>query len=118
MSGDRRSRAKFGAGTGGYDSNIYGDAGGELLKELPTDREEEEVVDGGDFKVAAPEDMNDGMDPIEAIRETHGSGLVNTRIADRESAYHARRTNRMISPERGGDAFSGQKPSRTYADIM
>ena len=119
MSGDRSSsRAKFGA-KGGYDEAIYGDGGGELLKELPTDREEEEVVDGGDFKVPDVE-MNQGnqMDPIEAMRETHGSGLVNTRIADRESSYHARRTNRLISPERGGDAFSGQKPSRTYADIM
>jgi len=117
----RKDVAKFGAETGGYDKDIYGAAvdRDELLKELPTDREEDDrYVEGGDFKVADPEDEGNGNDPIEAMRETHGSGLVNTRIADRESEYHARRRKRMISPERGGDAFSGQAPSRTYADIM
>lgn len=51
-------------------------------------------------------------------RQTHGSGLANTRIADREDAYKARHRTIMLSPDRGGDAFSGQTPARSYAEIM
>ena len=59
-----------------------------------------------------------GVDPMAAYRTTHGSGLVNTRIADREDSYHARHRARGLSPERGGDAFDGKTPARSYADIM
>ena len=57
----------------------------------------------------------DAGDDMAAFRER--SGVVNTRIADRETEYQARRANREISPERG-DAFSGKTPARSYKDIM
>merc|ERR1740130_822154 len=66
-------------------------------------------------QLADPE--RDSNDPIAAMRETHGSGLVNTRTSDREDEYKQRRIKRLISPERG-DAFSGKTPARSYADIM
>jgi splicing factor 3B subunit 1 len=61
-------------------------------------------------------DADTGADPFAAYRES-GSGMVNTRIADREDEYKQRRMNRVISPERG-DAFSGATPARSYKDIM
>lgn len=60
----------------------------------------------------------DGADPMKEYREAHGSGLVNTRISDREDKYHSRHRAQRLSPERGGDAFSGETPSRSYAEIM
>ena len=60
----------------------------------------------------------DSVDPMAAYRTAHGSGLVNSRIADREDKYHARGRVRQLSPERGGDAFDGKTPARGYADIM
>jgi len=136
------SRIEFGA-AGSYDNDIYGDST-EYVSELGP----EETEDGANGTMSssisslsstnrfgstsasavasiraaqgalAHEGGGDDEDPMEAMRETHGSGLVNTRISDRESTYHARRTKRMISPERGGDAFSNNGARRTYADIM
>ena len=34
------------------------------------------------------------------------------------SQYRQQRMNRMISPDRGGDAFAGKTPVRSYKDIM
>lgn len=61
---------------------------------------------------------DDGNDDevIERYREQNGSGMVNTRIADRESEYQARR-QRILSPTRG-DVFDGKTPQRSYKDIM
>ena len=85
--------------------------------------------------------IDDGHDPFKQYQEQNGSGLVNTKIADRESEvravappipasdgaltfppppdsqYQARRRNRALSPERG-DAFAGETPARSYKDIM
>jgi len=61
--------------------------------------------------------IDDSYDPFAEARESNGSGLVNTRIADRENAYRKRRFERMLSPERG-DAFAGQTPARSYKEIM
>lgn len=36
---------------------------------------------------------------MEDMRQRGGSGLVNTRIADRESDYQRQRIKRMLSPE-------------------
>lgn len=46
------------------------------------------------------------------------TGRVDTKIANRETDYQARRTARKLSPERGGDVFAGEEPSRSYKDIM
>ena len=50
-------------------------------------------------------------------KEMGGSGMVDTKIANRETEYHKRRLARELSPERG-DAFSGDTPARSYKDIM
>jgi splicing factor 3B subunit 1 len=50
-------------------------------------------------------------------REQSGTGLINTRIADRESEYQSKRLQRALSPSRG-DAFDGPTPARSYKDIM
>lgn len=36
-------------------------------------------------------------DPFKSRQEMGGTGLVNTRIADRETAYQARHRNQMVS---------------------
>ncbi|KAK1940007.1 Splicing factor 3B subunit 1 [Phytophthora citrophthora] len=61
--------------------------------------------------------IDDNYDPFAEAREANGSGIVNTRIADRENAYRKRRFERMLSPERG-DAFGEQTPARSYKEIM
>ncbi|KAI9916453.1 hypothetical protein PsorP6_016829 [Peronosclerospora sorghi] len=61
--------------------------------------------------------IDDNHDPFAEAREENGSGLVNTRIIDRENAYHKRRFERMLSPERG-DAFGDKTPARSYKEIM
>eukprot|EP00644_Phytophthora_capsici_P001434 jgi/Phyca11/526518/estExt2_fgenesh1_pm.C_PHYCAscaffold_100075 len=61
--------------------------------------------------------IDDNHDPFAEASETNGSGIVNTRIADRENAYRKRRFERMLSPERG-DAFGSQTPARSYKEIM
>jgi splicing factor 3B subunit 1 len=43
---------------------------------------------------------------------------VRCAVQDRDDAYHARRRNRILSPDRGGDAFAGEQPTRSYRDIM
>ncbi len=45
------------------------------------------------------------------------TGMVSTRISDREDGYKSRRLGRMLSPERG-DGLSGETPVRSYKDIM
>lgn len=54
------------------------------------------VLEGGE-EVGA----QDGDDPFAARREAGGTGLVNSKIADRESEYQARRRNQMVR-SRGG----------------
>ncbi|CAI5714469.1 unnamed protein product [Peronospora farinosa] len=61
--------------------------------------------------------IDDNYDPFAEASEANGSGLVNTRIVDRENAYRKRRFERMLSPERG-DAFGDKTPARSYKDIM
>eukprot|EP01038_Epipyxis_sp_PR26KG_P004611 gene4611-6488_t len=51
------------------------------------------------------------------LREASGSGLVNTRISDRENEYQSKRMQRVLSPSRS-DAFDGKTPVRSYKDIM
>ncbi|KAJ1428004.1 splicing factor 3B subunit 1 [Ochromonadaceae sp. CCMP2298] len=62
------------------------------------------------------EEEEDG-EYLDRLRENSGSGLVNTRISDRETEYQSKRLQRTLSPSRG-DAFDGKTPVRSYKDIM
>ena len=125
--------------SGGFDQELYGGGASAGLTSLPTDAEERSMrraaaaapTGGGSHpssrskrksieasrEVLRAPDADSGVDPMAAYRESHGSGLVNTRISDRESEYHTRHRERktMLSPERG-DAFSGEAPARSYKD--
>lgn len=111
---------------GGFDSEIYGDAGkSTLLQEVQDDFMDEE--DGANHPATRASinadrsllnegtDADNGVDPFVAHRQENG--IINTRISDRESDYQKKRMNRIISPARG-DAFSGATPARSYKDIM
>ena len=63
------------------------------------------------------ESMTSGSDLSGNYREQYGSGLVDTRISNRESEYQSKRLQRVLSPERGS-AFDGKTPARSYKDIM
>jgi len=59
------------------------------------------------------QDQDDDVDPMAEMRPSR-------KIADREDEYHARRFNRIISPERV-DAFSennNTENARSYSDVM
>mmetsp|Transcript_14475 Transcript_14475/g.21768 ORF Transcript_14475/g.21768 Transcript_14475/m.21768 type:complete len:1246 (+) Transcript_14475:160-3897(+) len=117
-------------GQGQYDSDIYGGPDKEqYVTSLPAYEEEDDEVEEAshpstksrinpsrnliDESVNASDDA--GMESH--YREQYGSGLVNTRISDRENEYQARHRNRVLSPDRG-DAFGGKTPARSYKDIM
>eukprot|EP00903_Cladosiphon_okamuranus_P007767 g7522.t1 len=131
-------------GAGAYDRDIYGGGGDKfagvsrtVVEEEEPEEEEDEVVThrGGGAShpasrasINAPRHLLDGGEEREgggdddgtiAGMRAGGSGMVNTVIAERESAYQAKgRRNQMISPIRGGDAFAGQTPTRSFRDIM
>jgi splicing factor 3B subunit 1 len=117
---------------GHFDKDIYGgkDKYEGFMTELPTEDETYQEFERGSHPSTKSASVNAGSeilsqmaaqdggdDPMEAYREQHGSGLVNTKIADRESEYQARRRNLVLSPDRG-DMFGGTTPARTYAEIM
>ncbi|EEY69696.1 splicing factor 3B subunit 1 [Phytophthora infestans T30-4] len=113
--------------TGQFDQDIYGSSRDRFSGYSATVTEE---GDEGDHEQRAddhhsrakktqPNDglIDDNYDPFAEAREANGSGLVNTRIVDRENAYRKRRFERMLSPERG-DAFGDKTPARSYKEIM
>ena len=64
---------------------------------------------------------------MEDMRQRGGSGLVNTRIADRESDYQRQRIKRMLSPEvtlpfsphaQRSDPYKDSEPVRGYKEVM
>ena len=62
----------------------------------------------------------DGSDRelLRSLRETEGSGLQDSVIANRESDYHKRaRAVRQLSPSRG-DMLSDQTPMRSYGKVL
>lgn len=115
---------------GKFDSDIYGGAG-------PSTTYSSTIVEDGDddddgvaetAKASSSSShkhsndhgsglIDENYDPFAASREENGSGLVNTRIVDRENDYRKRRFERMLSPERG-DVFDGKTPQRSYKEIM
>ncbi|KAF1780589.1 Armadillo-type fold [Phytophthora cactorum] len=78
---------------------------------------EEGDEDGQEQRAAQRRAHRRQLRPFAEAREANGSGLVNTRIVDRENAYRKRRFERMLSPERG-DAFGDKTPARSYKEIM
>lgn len=126
----------------GFDQDLYGgDDKSQYVTELPMDGDADDDlmdmdVDGDDTgkgKRALPASArhaalqrqllaqgaarNDGADPMAEYRESRGSGLVNTRISDREGEYQKQRYSgkrRMLSPSRKGAGEGG----RSYAEIM
>ena len=131
----QKDRAAFGAAPGSFDDHIYGKSKAEVT-ELPTEEEEAAALQGDDDNGSSssgggfrrggshpstmvPDAERESGDPFDdQTREMKGSGLVNTRVSDREDSYKQQRMNRMISPERG-DAFSGNKAgANSYKDIM
>ncbi|GLE02670.1 hypothetical protein PINS_up011511 [Pythium insidiosum] len=122
--------------TGHFDQDIYGSSDkfagfsttvvedGDLDDADDDSRERAALRKGRGFHARGSEDpaVDAGLvdadhDPFAHAREANGSGLVNTRIADRENDYRKRRFDRMLSPERG-DAFAGETPQRSYKEIM
>lgn len=57
------------------------------------------VLEGGEELAGADEG-----DPFNSRREMGGSGMVNTVIADRETAYQAQHRNQMVSLLKEGSA--------------
>ena len=119
-------------GRGQFDSDIYGN-GMEKEQYLTTLPDEEEEEDD-DMDHRHPSTRRAQINPSRQLiddsiqgsedaineaeyRENYGSGVVNTRISDRETEYQSRRLQRALSPSRG-DAFSGKTPARSYKEIM
>ncbi|POM61455.1 Splicing factor 3B subunit 1, partial [Phytophthora palmivora] len=117
--------------TGQFDQDIYGSSGTDRFAGYSAtvteegDEDEQQTEDHHSRSKntsKAPHQGGDGLiddnyDPFAEAREANGSGLVNTRIVDRENAYRKRRFERMLSPERG-DAFGDKTPARSYKEIM
>lgn len=112
-------------GVGELDSSIYGGSTDKssLLQYIADEEDEDgEAASAGQrtsssskFRAEMVVD-EEGDDSAVFHRQQSGSGLVNTRISDRESEYQARRHNRALSPTRG-DAFAST-PAVSYKDIM
>ncbi|CAM9771926.1 unnamed protein product, partial [Ectocarpus fasciculatus] len=127
-SGDRASLSGSGHH---FDKDIYGgEDSSAYVHSLPVEGEDdEEDTERASHpatraRINAPDSLvrdsimsTDDSENSSFYRENYGSGLVNTRISDRESDYQARRMGRALSPDRG-DAFSGKTPARSYKDIM
>ncbi|EEY54061.1 splicing factor 3B subunit, putative [Phytophthora infestans T30-4] len=113
--------------TGQFDQDIYGSSRDRFSGYSATVTEEGDEGDQEQraddhhsrAKKTQPNDglIDDNYDPFAEAREANGSGLVNTRIVDRENAYRKRRFERMLSPERG-DAFGDKTPARSYKEIV
>jgi len=117
-----RGGIKFGADLGAYDSLGPGNDDSEMVSELPTLDEERKLYNDDDTynedddegRIAgsgrgshpsttmaqrsrqAAEDAEQSSDIDPFANNSNGSGLVNTKIADRESSYHARRHDRVL----------------------
>mmetsp|Transcript_9091 Transcript_9091/g.13604 ORF Transcript_9091/g.13604 Transcript_9091/m.13604 type:complete len:1295 (-) Transcript_9091:79-3963(-) len=128
-SDQRSDPAKVGlTSVGGFDTEIYGTSNKfEGFESYVEEADDVEIVGAGashpsskiasKISSAAQQILGKEDDSMAHFREAGGSGLVNTRISDRESEYQARRRNQMLSPERG-DAFGGKTPARSYKEIM
>ena len=114
------SDLKFGAGQTSVDDGLY-DAG--LASELATEIQESEgsdmeddsdgsVIDEGRDVDNDDARVTERQDDFKELREKNGSGVVDTRISNRESSYHARRHARTVNDT---DTEGNQL---TYQEIM
>jgi splicing factor 3B subunit 1 len=125
---------RIGFGTkGGYDDDVYNEgnsSSNQFVSYVPTEDEENNMETGNyAHSSSARSRINPSRELLDSsldaggevdartYSEQFGSGLVNTRIADRESEYQAQRLGRKLSPSRG-DVFDGKTPQRSYKDIM
>ncbi|OUM61670.1 hypothetical protein PIROE2DRAFT_45005 [Piromyces sp. E2] len=110
-------------GSVSYDTDLYEseDKYAGYVTELKDEDEEEAEISRPKLRsFTAPtdilkeiQDQDDDVDPMADMRPSR-------KIADREDEYHARRFNRIISPERV-DAFSDNNNSanaRSYSEVM
>mmetsp|Transcript_26884 Transcript_26884/g.45370 ORF Transcript_26884/g.45370 Transcript_26884/m.45370 type:complete len:1276 (+) Transcript_26884:130-3957(+) len=114
-------------GRGQFDTDIYGNDNNK--EQYVTTLEEEEEDDEphpssrrariNPSRSLIDDSIRGSEDAVQEseYRERYGSGVVNTRISDRETDYQARRLQRALSPSRG-DSFSGKTPARSYKEIM
>ena len=116
-----------------YDTDIYGDSGAEHSEYVmevggeSDDDQEEEYASSGTHASSQVNPSRALIDEARGVssdlglsaeqREMFGSGLVNTRISDRESSYHQKRSERKLSPGRG-DAFDDADSGMGYKEIM
>ncbi|EQC25463.1 splicing factor 3B subunit 1 [Saprolegnia diclina VS20] len=110
-----------------FDADLYGGMGTDKFAgySRTLDDEEDEKADprAQAKRGHGPADglIDEDYNPFEdkERREANGSGMVNTKIVDRENAYTKRRFDRMLSPERA-DAFGGGKDgaAKSYREIM
>jgi splicing factor 3B subunit 1 len=108
-----------------YDKEIYGNDKSKYSgMEVEPDDEDEETYRSsrGQARVGPSKELRetamgmggtdaDDAEMLQQYKEQYGSGLVNTRIADRESEYHQRRMKRALSPGRG-DAFADDEEGK------
>jgi splicing factor 3B subunit 1 len=132
QAGDRVSLT----GSGLFDAELYGGADKSQYSStlLDEEEEEEEEEEGSRGESGRHPSRRVGVNPSRSLiddsirssedgvnedqyREQYGSGVVNTRISDRETDYQARRLQRALSPSRG-DSFSEKTPARSYKEIM
>ena len=85
--------------------SVMGDAEEEYEASILMEHEEAEFSSSS-FSIKkqkqpeGPVNIDEDHDPFANTKGTHGSGIVNTRIADRQTEYQKRRLQRTLSPER------------------
>jgi len=130
---DSNSRGGMAFGkSDGYEDDYYSHGNkSDYLQSLPTHEEDNDNNEIDNYRGSSSSsssrrpingsgmsiDDDDHDVNISEYRQNFGSGLINTKIADREDEYKSRRLNRRLSPSRG-DAFDGKTPARSYKDIM
>lgn len=93
---------------GGFDHTIGPEEDKELKEKHAKNSDKQKLTEGL---------VDENHDPFADAQAENGSGVVNTRIIDRENSYRKRRFDRVLSPERS-DVFDGKTPQRSYKDIM
>ncbi|OQS05562.1 splicing factor 3B subunit 1 [Thraustotheca clavata] len=121
---DEKDRISLTSAGTHFDSDLYGDSGKDKFEgySRTLDDEEEVKEDRRGGKMTSNDGLIDeNYNPFEdkERREANGSGIINTKIIDRDNAYTKRRFDRMLSPERQ-DAFGGKKDgsAKSYREIM
>lgn len=125
---DRKNKTKVQYDTHIYESEDPREDSGAYVQEIDADDDHDDDFDPfSKSKAKSAQDLiaatiqsesnHNDKEMMNEYREQYGSGLVNSKISDRESAYHRRRADRKLSPSRS-DAFASEDaPKRSYKDI-